>query len=148
MKTILVPVDFSPVTVAVIAQAAELADAFASTLWLVHVAAPDPDFVGHQAGPSNVRQQVAHELRNIHRRLQEHAQVLRERGLNATALQVQGAIADTILQEAERLGVDLIVLGSHGHGTLRRALLGSVSERVLHQTTCPVLIVPAGRRAG
>ena len=148
MKTLLVPIDFSPVTDAVIGQAAQLAQAFGSALWLLYVAATDPDFVGYEAGPGSVRQQVAHELHDIHRRLQAHAQALRQQGVDATGLQIEGAIADTILREAQRLGADCIVLGSHGHGALRRALLGSVSEAVLHRATCPVLVLPARQPAG
>lgn len=145
MKNILVAVDFSPLTAAVVEQAAQLATAFGGALWLVHVADPDPDFVGYEAGPTTVRTQVATELRGEHRRLQDTAQALRDRGLAVTALQVQGSIAETIVSEATRLAAELIVLGSHGHGALRRALLGSVSEGVLHRATCPVLIVPAPR---
>jgi nucleotide-binding universal stress UspA family protein len=143
MKTILVAVDFSPVSDSAIEQGARLAQAFSGAVWLLHVAAPDPDFVGYDSGPPNVRQQVAHEMRDTHRRLQEHASTLRERGVEATALQVQGPTAETILHEAERLHADVIVLGSHGHGALHRALLGSVSEGILHRTTCPVLILPS-----
>ena len=47
------------------------------------------------------------------------------------------------MREAERLNADLIVLGSHGHGVIRRALLGSVSEHVLHHARRPLLILPA-----
>lgn len=143
MKTILVPIDFSPATDAVIAAATQLAEAFGSALWLLYVAAPDPDFVGYEVGPGSVRQQVAHELRDTHRQLQAHAQTLRAQGIDATGLQIEGAIAETILREAKRLAADCIVLGSHGHGALRRALLGSVSEGVLHGATCPVLVLPA-----
>jgi nucleotide-binding universal stress UspA family protein len=143
MRTILAAVDFSPVSEAVIEQAAALATAFGGALWLLHVAAPDPDFVGYEAGPQSVRSTVAAELHDDHRRLQERSAALRAGGLDCTALQVQGATAETIVREAERLHADLVVLGSHGHGALRRALLGSVSEHVLHHAGRPLLIVPA-----
>jgi nucleotide-binding universal stress UspA family protein len=143
MKTILVPIDFSPVTAAVIEQAAALAQAFSSAVWLLHIAQPEPDFVGFDPGPQSVREQVAGEMRDTHRRLQEVSGELRERGINATAIQVQGATVETILHEAARLQADVIVLGSHGHGALHRALLGSVSEGVLHGATCPVLLLPS-----
>jgi nucleotide-binding universal stress UspA family protein len=143
MKTILVPIDFSAVTGAVVEQAAALAAAFGSALWLLHVAAPEPEFVGYEPGPQGVRDTVAHELRDTHRRVQEQADALRGRGIDATALQVQGATVETILAEAARLHADLIVVGSHGHGALHRALLGSVSEGVLHRATCPLLILPS-----
>ena len=143
MKTILAAVDFSPVSDAVVEQAAALARAFGGTLWLLHVAAPEPDFVGYEPGPQSVRSSVAAELRDDHRRLQERSAALRADGLDCTALLVQGSTPETIVREAERLDSDLIVLGSHGHGALRRALLGSVSEHVLHHAGRPLLILPA-----
>jgi nucleotide-binding universal stress UspA family protein len=42
---------------------------------------------------------------------------------------------------AEELGAGLIVLGSRGLGTLRRALMGSVSDSVVRHAHCPVLVV-------
>jgi nucleotide-binding universal stress UspA family protein len=145
MKNILAAVDFSPVSDPVVEQATALASAFGAALWLLHVAAPDPDFVGYEPGPQSVRRSVAAELHDTHRRLQEQSAVLRERGIDCTALLVQGSTPETIVREADRLGVDLIVLGSHGHGVLRRALIGSVSEHVLHHASRPMLIVPTPR---
>jgi nucleotide-binding universal stress UspA family protein len=50
--------------------------------------------------------------------------------------------ADEILQAAEREKVDLLVLATHGHGAVRRALLGSVASTVARAAPCPVLLVP------
>jgi nucleotide-binding universal stress UspA family protein len=47
------------------------------------------------------------------------------------------------VEEAERLSADLIVMGTHGHGPVRHALLGSVAERVIREAPCPVLTVNA-----
>lgn len=52
-----------------------------------------------------------------------------------------GNPSNQIFETAEEEKVDLIVMGSHGHGFVAGALLGSVSQRVLHQADCPVLIV-------
>jgi nucleotide-binding universal stress UspA family protein len=49
--------------------------------------------------------------------------------------------ADIIVRQAKRLGVAMIIMGSHGRTGLRRFLLGSVAERTLHYAACPVLIV-------
>jgi len=143
MQRILVAVDFSPGTTGVISAAAELVRALSGECWLLHVAAPEPEFVGYGVGPQSVRDQVATELMGEHRELHQEAARLRDAGLRVTAIQVQGATVEKILQEAARLQADVIVLGSHGHGALRRALLGSVSEGVLRGARCPVLIVPA-----
>ena len=58
-----------------------------------------------------------------------------------------GKAAQAILQAAERLSVDSIVLGSHGHGGTYRALLGSVSKEVVQRAHRPVLVVPRPREA-
>ncbi len=49
-----------------------------------------------------------------------------------------------ILHAVERYSPDLLVMGTHGGGRVRRALVGSVANRVLHDTSCDVLIVPEG----
>ena len=46
-----------------------------------------------------------------------------------------------ICDVAERVGADIIVIGSHGHGWFQRVLLGSVSTHVLHHAHCPVLVI-------
>lgn len=52
-----------------------------------------------------------------------------------------GNQADCIVRLAEEVGANMIVLGSRGHGGVRRALLGSVSEEVIRHAHCPVLVV-------
>jgi nucleotide-binding universal stress UspA family protein len=53
---------------------------------------------------------------------------------------IEGGPAD-VLAAAGR-SADLLVLGSHGHGQLRRTVLGSVSEACIRKATCPVVVVP------
>lgn len=140
---ILVPIDFSPVTTQVLGHASVLAAGLGGRLYLVHVAAPDPEFVGYDAGPQTVRDQVARKYREQHQQLQAEADALRAGGLDAVAVLVQGPSVETILSEAERVCADLIVMGSHGHGAVYRLLAGSVSQGVLRRAPCPVLVVPA-----
>jgi nucleotide-binding universal stress UspA family protein len=52
-----------------------------------------------------------------------------------------GEIADTILKLVATEDYDLLVMGSHGHSRVHRALLGSVSHRVLHKAAVPVLML-------
>ena len=147
MKQILAAIDFSEATLPILDRAAELAEAFDATLTLVHVAAPDPDFVGYAAGPDSVRDARARELRKEHRTLQAYAEDLRQRGIRATALLVQGPTVAMLLDEARSLRADVIVVGSRGHGSVQRLLLGSVSRGVLGGALCPVHWVPARRVA-
>ena len=142
MKTILAPIDFSDVTGAVVQSAAGIAKAFQASLYLVHVAPPDPDFIGYEPGPQTVRDSVARKFRKEHHQLQELKADLKSKGLDIHALLVQGATAEKIIQEAKRLQAEMIVIGSHDHGTLRKLLVGNIAEWILRKAPCPVLIVP------
>jgi len=62
-------------------------------------------------------------------------------GVNAETILARGNAADKILENAEKLNVDLIVVGSRGLRGLARFLLGSVSEKVARHSNKPVLIV-------
>jgi len=142
MKTILVPVDFSDCATKVIKTAATIAESFSANLILLHVASPEPEFLGYDPGPQSVRDSVAKELAKEHTFLQKLEQELASPGIKTTALAIQGYPVEKILEEARKLHADLIVMGSHGHGTLRNLLVGSVTEGVMRKAACPVLVVP------
>ncbi len=63
-------------------------------------------------------------------------------GSVVTAVETGPPVADKIVDYAGRHGVELIVVGTHGRTGVSRALLGSVAERVVRTSTCPVLTVP------
>lgn len=142
MKNIVAAIDFSERTEAVIALASVQAQAFSAHLWLIHVAAPEPGFVGYDAGPQSVRDNVAKHIRERHREIQTLAEKVRDQGVEATAMLLRGSTVKALLAEAEKLSADLLVLGSHGHGLMHRVLLGSVSQAVLQKSTVPVLLIP------
>jgi nucleotide-binding universal stress UspA family protein len=66
---------------------------------------------------------------------------LESMGLTVHTHSVPHSGADAILDVAEHIGADLIVVGSHGYGVGRRLLRGSVSTKVAHHADCSVLIV-------
>lgn len=111
-------------------------------IYLLHVAEPDPDFVGYEAGPDVVRAQVADEFHREHEMIQTLAGRLRDRGHQVTALLVQGPTIETILNEAEKVGAEVIVVGSHGRGKLFDLVVGSVPAGVIRKSPVPVLVVP------
>jgi nucleotide-binding universal stress UspA family protein len=145
VKSLLAAVDFSDVTEGVMAVVASLARELGAEVRVVHVAAPDPDFVGYDVDSAALRDVHAREYREEHRQLQALADRLREQGIDAKALLIRGSTVEKIAEEAERVDADLVVAGSHGHGALHRALLGSVSEGLVRSLRRPVLIVPAQR---
>ncbi len=140
MKKILAAVDLSSVSHTVIGHAVTLAHKFAAELWIVHVAPPDLDYFKSMS--TTERNEVAQDLRAEHHWLQEQAQQARAGGVTAHALLVRGGPVEAILAEAVKLNADMIVVGSHGHTALYRALMGSVSQGVLRDTPVPLLVIP------
>ena len=78
---------------------------------------------------------------------ESHNEIIKEglkeipRDVGVTTRIERGEIAPTILKVVAADRYDLVVMGSHGHSRVHRALLGSVSERVLHKADVPVLML-------
>lgn len=139
---LLVPVDMSEASEKVVEAARRMATGREAKVYVLHVAAPDPDFVGFQTASPAVRLAVAQEFRREHRAVQAIADKLRSEGIDATALLVRGVTVDSILHEAEAMNADTIVIGTHGHGAVHGAIVGSVSSGVIRKSKVPVLVVP------
>ena len=145
MKTILVPVDFSDTTPALIETVKKLTHAFGSRVVLLFVSEPEPDFVGFEPGPMTVRQTVARDLKAEHQKVED---LKTSCGLpDVLALHIQGPAIEKILSVAAEQSADLIAMGSHGHGALYELLVGSVTAGVLKAARCPVLVVPVTKTA-
>jgi nucleotide-binding universal stress UspA family protein len=142
MQTILAAVDFSPITGAIAAETIRLAKALGNSICFLHVAAPEPDFVGYEPGPQHVRDTVAQRIQSHHEQLHALRDTALAKGVETEALLIQGPTAEKIVEEARRLNAGTIVVGSHGYGAIRQLILGSVSEAVIKDAPCPVLVVP------
>jgi nucleotide-binding universal stress UspA family protein len=138
----LVVVDLSEISSHVVEKAVEFARAAGADVWLIHVAEPEPDFVGSKVDTKEMRDIRAEMFHKEHQQLQQYAKQFDAKGLKTTALLMQGETVKTILSEAGRLSADVIIMGSHGKSTLGRLLLGSTSEEVLHRCDIPVMIIP------
>ena len=139
---VLAALDLARTTPDVLREARLWARRLSAELILIHVAEPDPDFIGYGAGPESVRLAVAHKFTRAHQRIEALSVELRQEGLDATALLLQGATAETILREAERLSADVVLMGTRARGAVRELFVGSVSKEVLRQSTRPVLLIP------
>jgi nucleotide-binding universal stress UspA family protein len=142
MKNILVSIDFDDKEKVLLHKALEFGKAFNAFVSIVHIAAPDPDFIGYDVGPQYIRDSRADELKEEHKLLQKYAEDLKQKGVDSKALLIQGSTIDTILEETIKLKSDLIILGQHKKSILYKAFFGSVSEEVMRNTDIPVLIVP------
>ena len=160
MKSILVPIDYSEATHAVIDFVRDLAKALQAEVHLVHVkevAEPAttgavgygvfgaPDFATMSGGPVTGLEMAAPAIavgETQERKLKNWEKELADSGLKATLREPGGPVVEAILGEADARNVDLIVMGTHGHGAMYNLLVGSVTEGVLKHSPRPVLLVP------
>lgn len=142
MKNILVTINFEKNEKLLIDKAFQLAESFNSKLWLIHIAAPDPDFVGYEVGPQYIKDFRATELRKEHKLLQEYSNGLKAKGVDSEGLLIQGATIEMIIEESKKLKIDLIITGHHKHGFFYNEFVGSVSSQIIKKSKIPVLIIP------
>ncbi|HEY2742999.1 MAG TPA: universal stress protein [Polyangia bacterium] len=142
IRHILVPTDFSDGSLQAFETALEMARDSGARLTLFHVhhvpASVFPDVILPIA-PEMMRN-VEHSVDIILERWCERA---RAAGVVADRRTTFGATHEEICAAAEELGVDLIVIGTHGRGGISHVLLGSVAEKVVRKAPCPVLTVRA-----
>jgi len=145
-RHILVPVDGSASSLKAVEQAIELAGLCDSEINFIHVANLNgvmgsyPAFVSPR---SNFSGSILEDVVEIGRKILDQALDMVPQSIKAKGHCVNGNPASAILQEAEALKVDLIIVGSRGLGVLRGTLVGSVSRSLLGNATCPVLVVKA-----
>jgi nucleotide-binding universal stress UspA family protein len=139
---IIVAIDFSDSTDSVLNVATEQAKAFGEKLYLIHVAEPDPEFIGYEAGPKVVRNQMAEHFHNEHRSLQELCTRVKQKNCKATALLIQGQTVEILMEQVEVLDVRMIIVGSHSHGNIYNLVCGSTTSKLLKQLNIPILIIP------
>jgi len=142
MKNIAVALDLSNSSSLLIKQAKVMARASDAKIWLIHVAAPAPDFIGYDVGPKYIREDRADTLKKEHKALGDLKNTLTDVGVKAEALLVQGPIVQTLLDELDKLEIDLLIIGKKGHGLLHRAILGSAFDAIVKKVHVPLLVVP------
>jgi len=139
-RHILVPTDFSEAANAAKAYATVLADTFGASLHVLHVI-PDPLAMGWGVDAAYLPQLLERTERIVREQL-DAALTPEERDRFRVELAVDtGAPVDGIIQYAEKHGVDLIVMGTQGRGTVERMWVGSVTQGVLRRASCPVVSV-------
>jgi nucleotide-binding universal stress UspA family protein len=121
--------------------AADLAQKTNSELHLITVG-PDLPLYELTEHPADFEDVLRKNRREAKEMLEQQAKRIEESGVsvNETHLR-EGPAAEEIVEVAEEIGAGLIVMGSRGHGRLRRALMGSVSDAVVRHAHCPVTIV-------
>jgi nucleotide-binding universal stress UspA family protein len=136
-KTIVVALDGSAGSRAAVPVAMELAERESAKLIVAHV---EERVVAKGGGPVNLAED------EIQAEIRGEAAKLQERGLDVEVQMGRVALggpAHVIEDIAAEAGADLIVLGTRGHAPVTGLLLGSVTQRLLHVASRPVLVVPS-----
>jgi len=143
IRRILLATDLTPASEAATEQALELARDLGSELLVVSV-------IDEVSLPGGGGQVTRIDQRRDARNVAAQALVLRGRqqGVRVSFLVWEGEPGPSIVEAAASEQVDLVIVGSHGRGAVKRFVLGSVSEYVVRRASCPVLVVrPAAARA-
>jgi nucleotide-binding universal stress UspA family protein len=141
MKSIVLATDGSPSAAEATVRAVELARALDATLVAVaveHLAIPAYSYYGYA---DVVTELTKMENEHVDETLARAKAAADEAGIPCELVHATGAIAEEICAAATKHHAELIVVGAHGWGPVRRLLHGSVSTAVLHEALCPVLVV-------
>jgi nucleotide-binding universal stress UspA family protein len=138
MKKILVAHDGSKTSDKALKKAVELAVGLDSSLTVLSVI---PELYLTELSDMD-RQRITAALTEEAKQAMEKIRVsLASRPIETKTIMRQGLPAEKILETAQKMKVDLLVVGSHGRHGARKFLLGSVSSKVVDYSTCPVLVV-------
>jgi len=148
VKTILVPIDFSPVTARVCDAACALARTAKARLVLFHVIEPVPSMINDYAMPMQDLDYLLDQAQVIAtRKIRDLAKRCARRGVRVLTAQRTGKPVPAVLAKAAELPADFIVIGSQGHTAAYDLLIGSVLQGVVRRARCPVLVVPVRQAA-
>ncbi len=145
MKSILVCIDFSPLTDRILDTAKEMARGMSRSLHLVHVQPekrPVPTAVVSNPDNNSAKKESLTRQKEINQ-LERICQKFNDENIQTTWSTPSGKIHETIIKEAQDQDAQLVVMGSHGNGAMYHLVVGSVAEGVLKGLGLPVVLVPA-----
>jgi nucleotide-binding universal stress UspA family protein len=131
-KTILFPIDMSPEVHQAASLAIELVKQHQSQLVLLSV-------VETNENPDHPEQASTEAVAEL---LAKAKALFAEEGINSKTVEREGQPAFVICDVADELEADLIIMGCRGVGLIEETMAGSVTNRVINLSPCPVLIVP------
>lgn len=136
IKKILVPVDGSESSEKSIAQAVSLAELCGAKITFLYVAN-----INQIAINPNLTGAIMEAIKAAGVAILERAETMVSKNVEYETNMETGAPASVILEYAEILNADLIVMGSRGLGVVKGVLLGSVSQYIIERAKCPVMVV-------
>lgn len=139
-KKILVPTDASEFSRRALTTALEIARKYDAEIQLIHVTYTPQAYWGYSIA-YGISVSDAELERNGELALEATLSGIDTEPIKVTKLLQPGHPVTVILEQLEKDPVDLIVMGSHGYGPIAGSVLGSVSQRILQRSKCPVMII-------
>ena len=146
ISKILYATDLSQNSLYAFGYAVQIARQCGAKITVLHVAEPVPGTLGRWVKEKMEQEELALSVETIRRHLERFCEVM-DRNRTCMELVVNvlvrvGQPAEEILNVAKEEGSDILILGTHGKGFLKNAILGSVSRKVLDRSSRPVVVIP------
>ena len=141
VKKVLVPVDFSENSNRIISYGAEVASQFGAEMEAIFVAQTFQDYSEFFEPHMPVIQFEEDLLASARERMTSFLAESLGPSVKCKGVVMAGDIAETIIDYARQQQVDLIVMGTHGYKGLEKVLFGSVAEKLVKYSPCPVLTI-------
>ncbi len=142
MKRIMVAIDFSDITEAILNTAAKIAKAAGAKIILLHSGPLSTPSTNYDTDAQLLFSRKATSSQHIKQLLTDYQERISEIGISVTFRQYFGAVTEAILSEENIARPDLLIMGTHRHGLIHHLIFGCVTQNVINQSICPVLVVP------
>lgn len=140
-KRILVPIDGSPTSVQGVDEAIRLAKLTGAKIHLVHVLDQLPFVTGFEVYSVDIIGILKSAGTEIAKRMQDRVAASGVDVSSFVSDVLPGRVCDVVMEQAEAMRSDLIVLGTHGRRGMSRLLIGSDAEQIVRTSSIPVLLV-------
>ena len=141
IEKILFPIDFAEHFETLLPWVSTFVNSFDATLYALFVTQDLGDFSSFHVPHGNLQQFQEEAMKSAQRKMSLTAKEAFKAFKKVEARVAQGAPAEKIVETAQKEGIDLIIMGTHGRKGLERAIFGSVCDKVVRTAPCPVLTI-------
>jgi len=141
VEKILVPIDFSENSTKIVKSALFFAQKFGARLYIVFVMQRLDDYSGFFVPHMPIAQFEEEMTQSAEKKMASFVSDNLKTGVEHVAKVLNGDIAEEIIRYSEAEGVDMIIMGTHGYKGLEKVLFGSVADKVVKTSSCPVLTI-------
>jgi len=140
-ETIMVPIDFSENAPKILATAVDIAEKFKATLSIVYVVQHFEDYSGFFVPHMPINQFEGEMVESAEKKMASFLAENLKSNLPCNSTIIKGDVAEEIIDYAAQNDIAMIVMGTHGYKGLEKVFFGSVAEKVVKTSPCPVLTI-------